>query len=192
MNKTASKKQHNNMDGTESDPRALSPKDPIVKVNVKKETISPEGEWVTTPPEDTGNSVQNDAGNDPDNDADSDADNDAGNSKKDILIQKFLRELKEIVPAPSAVAEQDNVDIEDYDCLECARTIKGNWKIIAPTLTAVSGVAAIGLLTIGARGSVSDVQLSLGARWGTWIAGYLMTQATIIIGTSCIPSIHTH
>jgi hypothetical protein len=135
--------------------------------------------------DDAGKNVQGNV----DNDAVNDAGNDAGNSKKDIPMQNFLHTLQQTLPPTPAPVEQDEVAAGAYDCREFARTIRGNWKIIAPTLTAASGVAAVALLTIGARGSIGGTQLSFGARWGTWIAGYLMTQATIIIGTTCIPSL---
>jgi hypothetical protein len=135
--------------------------------------------------DDAGKNVQGNV----DNDVGNDAGNDAGNSKKDIPMQNFLHTLQQTLPPTPAPVEQDEVAAGAYDCREFARTIRGNWKIIAPTLTAASGVAAVALLTIGARGSIGGTQLSFGARWGTWIAGYLMTQATIIIGTTCIPSL---
>lgn len=124
-----------------------------------------------------------------DNVVDNDADNNVGNSKKDHPMQNFLHTLHQTLPPTPAPGEQDEVAAGAYDCREFSRTIRGNWKIIAPTLTAASGVAAVAVLTIGARGSIGGTQLSLGARWGTWIAGYLMTQATIIIGTTCIPTL---
>ena len=135
--------------------------------------------------DDAGENVQGNV----DNDVGNDADNNVGNSKNNHPMQKFLRELQEILPPATAPVEPDDAVAGAYDCREFARTIRGNWKIIAPTLTAASGVAAVAVLTIGARGSIGGTQLSFGARWGTWIAGYLMTQATIIIGTTCIPSL---
>jgi hypothetical protein len=133
--------------------------------------------------------ASDDAGKNVQGNVDNDVGNDAGNSKKDIPMQNFLHTLQQTLPPTPAPVEQDEVAAGAYDCREFARTIRGNWKIIAPTLTAASGVAAVALLTIGARGSIGGTQLSFGARWGTWIAGYLMTQATIIIGTTCIPSL---
>ena len=124
-----------------------------------------------------------------DNDTGTDADNNVGNSENNIPMQNFLRTLQKKLPPTTAPVEQDDLAAGAYDCREFGRTIRGNWKIIAPSLTAASGVAAVAVLTIAARGSIGGTQLSLGARWGTWIAGYLMTQATIIIGTTCIPSL---
>ncbi len=120
------------------------------------------------------------------NDADNDADNDPGNSSQDIAMQNLLRKLRDKLPA-QAPAEHDAAVGSAYDVREFVRSIRGNWKIIAPTLTAASGVAAVALLAIGARGSVSGVALSWPERWGMWIAGYVMTQASIFIGTRCIP-----
>lgn len=119
-------------------------------------------------------------------DADNDADNDTANSSQDVAMQDLLRKLRDKLPAKAPVG-QDAAVGNSYDVREFARSIRSNWKIIAPTLTAVSGVAAVTLLTIGARGSVSGVALSLNERWGVWVAGYLMTQASIFVGTRCIP-----
>jgi hypothetical protein len=121
--------------------------------------------------------------------ADNDADNADRNSKNSIPMQNFLHTLHQIPLPITTPVEQNGVAPGAYDCLQLGRLIRGNWKIVAPALTAASGVAAVALLTIGARGSVAGTQLSLGARWATWIAGYLSTQATIIIGTTCIPSL---
>lgn len=120
---------------------------------------------------------------------DNDAGNNDGNSKNSIEMKKLVSSLKQTLSPETGLLEPDDAVAGAYDCREFARTIRGNWKIIAPTLTAASGVAAVAVLTIGARGSIGGTQLSLGARWGTWIAGYLMTQATIIIGTTCIPTL---
>ena len=89
------------------------------------------------------------------------------------------------IPAP---VEQDGVEPGAYDCREFARTIRGNWKIIAPTLTAASAVAAVALLTISGRGHVSGTQLSFGARWAMWVGGHLMMQASIATGCRIIPA----
>jgi hypothetical protein len=134
--------------------------------------------------DDAGENVQGNV----DNDVGNDADNNVGNLKNSIEVKKFVSALQQTLPPATAPVEPDDAVAGAYDCREFGRTIRGNWKIIAPTLTAASGVAAIALLTIGARGSLGGTQLSFGARWGTWIAGYFMTQATIIIGTTCIPS----
>lgn len=124
-----------------------------------------------------------------DNDVGNDADNNDGNSKNSIEMKKFVSTLQQTLSPETGLLEPDDAVAGAYDCREFARTIRGNWKIIAPTLTAASGVVAVAVLTIGARGSIGGTQLSLDARWGTWIVGYLMTQATIIIGTTCIPSL---
>jgi hypothetical protein len=134
--------------------------------------------------DDAGENVQGNV----DNDVGNDADNNVGNLKNSIEVKKFVSALQQTLPPATAPVEPDDAVAGAYDCREFARTIRGNWKIIAPTLTAASGVAALAVLTIGARGSIGGTQLSFGARWGTWIAGYFMTQATIIIGTTCIPS----
>jgi hypothetical protein len=134
--------------------------------------------------DDAGENVQGNV----DNDVGNDADNNVGNLKNSIEVKKFVSTLRQTLPPETAPVEPDDAVAGAYDCREFARTIRGNWKIIAPTLTAASGVAALAVLTIGARGSIGGTQLSFGARWGTWIAGYFMTQATIIIGTTCIPS----
>jgi hypothetical protein len=134
--------------------------------------------------DDAGENVQGNV----DNDVGNDADNNDGNSKNSIEMKKIVSTLRQTLPPETAPVEPDDAVAGAYDCREFARTIRGNWKIIAPTLTAASGVAAVAVLTIGARGSIGGTQLSFGARWGTWIAGYFMTQATIIIGTTCIPS----
>ena len=124
-----------------------------------------------------------------DNDAGNDADNKVSNSENDIPMQNFLHTLQKKLQPTTAPVEQDDLAAGAYDCREFARTIRGNWKIIAPSLTAASGVAAVAMLTIAARGSIGDTQLSLGARFGTWIGGYFVTQATIIFGASCIPNL---
>jgi hypothetical protein len=124
-----------------------------------------------------------------DNDAGNDADNKVGKSENNIPLQNFLHTLNKTLQPTTAPVEQDDLAAGAYDCREFARTIRGNWKIIAPSLTAASGVAAVAMLTIAARGSIGDTQLSLGARFGTWIGGYFVTQATIIFGASCIPNL---
>jgi len=123
-----------------------------------------------------------------DSDVYDDADNQPENSSQDIAMQELLRKLREKLPS-QAMTGHDAAADHSYDLREFARTIRANWKIIAPTLTAASGVAAIALITIGTRGSVSGASLSMGTRWAAWAVGYLMMQATIVIGGHCIPSI---
>ena len=135
--------------------------------------------------DDAGKNVQSNV----DNDAGNDADNKVRNSENNIPMQNFLHTLQTKLQPITTPVEQDDLAAGAYDCREFARTIRGNWKIIAPSLTAASGVAAVAMLTIAARGSIADTQLSFGARWGTWIGGYFMTQATIIFGATCIPNL---
>ncbi len=128
-----------------------------------------------------------DVDNDVDNDADNDADNIAQNLAQNVTMQDLLHILQRKFPANSPPVGHGTATGNAYDVREFVRSLRGNWKIIAPVLTAASGVAAVALLTVGARGSISGTQLSHVARWSTWIAGYLMTQATILVGAHCIP-----
>jgi hypothetical protein len=169
------------MDGTTPVQRGPYPETKVEKIRDKNESISSNDEWITGTDSST-------TASDSDNDADNDADNDIGNSKKDIPMQNFLRKLNATLPAPTAPVEEGHATGNAYDCREFARTIRGNWKIIAPTLAAASAVAGLALLTIGARGSVSGTELSFNQRWGAWASGYLMTQVSILIGSYCIPS----
>jgi hypothetical protein len=103
-------------------------------------------------------------------------------------MQELGDTSNESPPNTTESVEQDGVEPGAYDCREFARTIRGNWKIIAPTLTAASAAAALALLTIGGRGHVSGTQLSFGARVAMWLGGYLMAQATIVTGCVIIPT----
>lgn len=171
-----------NMDYTPAVQRPSHPQPQAQHAEDKKKSVVPASEWIVNV--ESSSTASDDASG-----ADSDADNDAGNSKKDIPMQNFLSKLNQVLLAPKTPVEQGDTYVGAYDCREFARTIRGNWKIIAPALTAASGVAAVALLTIGARGGVDGTQMSLGARWGTWFAGYAMTQATIIFGTTFIPNV---
>lgn len=167
----------NNMDGSKHVIRPGVPvtatPDKVMKIDDYVVAFYPEGEW------EIGSQ---------DSDVADDADNQAANSSQDVAMQDLLRKLRDRLPS-QAMAGDDTAADHSYDVREFARSIRGNWKIIAPTLTAASAVAAVALLTVGARGSVSGVSLSLDTRWATWIAGYLMTQASIAIGVHCIPSL---
>ena len=156
----------------------------IAQAVVSKITQAPTSTLVYAS-DDAGKNVQSNV----DNDAGNDADNKVGNSENNIPMQNFLHTLNKTLQPTTAPVEQDDLAAGAYDCREFGRTIRDNWKIIAPSLTAASGVAAVAMLTIAARGSIADTQLSFGARWGTWIGGYFMTQATIIFGATCIPNL---
>lgn len=96
-----------------------------------------------------------DVDNDVDNDADNDADNIAQNSAQNVTMQDLLHILQRKFPANSPPVGHGTATGNAYDVREFVRSLRGNWKIIAPVLTAASGVAAVALLTVGARGSIS-------------------------------------
>lgn len=133
--------------------------------------------------------VGNDAGNDVRNNPRNGGGDNTVNLEGDIPAPKFRDTSNKTRPNTPEPVEQDGVAPGAYDCREFARTIRGNWKIIAPTLTVASGTAAVALLTISGIGNVSGTQLSFGARWAMWVGGYLMTQAAIGIGSRCIPTL---